>query len=243
MFSAQTKHKTDLIINMNNNNNNTEPTEMPMKRSFSCPDMATLATMVAAMSSNNYRNENTQHRTAGFQRRHSWNGSEAWLRCLELRGEENDGKTSAADATDDKSFGGKYKRYLQKAGVAVVGGTMMVGGIILIPLPGPGIVLMGAGASVLATEFPAAQRAMEGTKKYCVDATEKLNKHMNGKKKKTAGDGAKDDESSSSTSSGAGSGSLSSSKLMKKSLKSIALATVSLQSLFVSTRAFLAFHY
>lgn len=56
-------------------------------------------------------------------------------------------------------------RAFRKAGVAVVGGSLVGLGIVLIPLPGPGTLVVAAGMGVLATEFPAARRALDGAKR------------------------------------------------------------------------------
>lgn len=44
--------------------------------------------------------------------------------------------------------------------MAAVGGTVFVAGIILIPLPGPGLVVTPIGLAILATEFRWAKRAL-----------------------------------------------------------------------------------
>lgn len=55
-------------------------------------------------------------------------------------------------------------RPLRKAMVAVVGGTVTVTGIVLIPLPGPGTLITLGGLAILGTEFPTAQRAVDRAK-------------------------------------------------------------------------------
>jgi len=52
-------------------------------------------------------------------------------------------------------------RPLRKALIAVVGGTVTVTGIALIPLPGPGTLIALGGLAILGTEFPSAQRAVD----------------------------------------------------------------------------------
>ncbi len=52
----------------------------------------------------------------------------------------------------------------RKVVIAVVGGTVVVIGIILIPLPGPGSLVILGGLAILATEFPAAQRLVDRMK-------------------------------------------------------------------------------
>ena len=53
---------------------------------------------------------------------------------------------------------------LRKVGVAVAGGTLIAVGIPLVPLPGPGDVMIVGGVALLATEFPAAQKLIDGTR-------------------------------------------------------------------------------
>lgn len=59
----------------------------------------------------------------------------------------------------------------RKTGVAAVGTTMTAVGLVMIPLPTPfGAVVAGSGMAVLGTEFPAAQKALEGTCNRVADA-------------------------------------------------------------------------
>lgn len=46
-----------------------------------------------------------------------------------------------------------------RVGVGVVGGILAVGGLLLVPLPGPGWLVVFLGLAVLGTEFGWAQRA------------------------------------------------------------------------------------
>ena len=55
-------------------------------------------------------------------------------------------------------------RKVRKAGVAVVGGTTVAVGIVLIPLPGPGTLIAAGGLAILATEFDSAQRRLDQIK-------------------------------------------------------------------------------
>lgn len=55
-------------------------------------------------------------------------------------------------------------RYTRKVVVAVTGGALVVLGIVFIPLPGPGSILIIAGLALLATEFAAARRALDKAK-------------------------------------------------------------------------------
>ncbi len=59
--------------------------------------------------------------------------------------------------------GRKAKRIL----IGIVGGLVVIIGIIMIPYPGPGWVVVFAGLAILATEFPWAQRVLDyGKGKY-----------------------------------------------------------------------------
>jgi hypothetical protein len=46
----------------------------------------------------------------------------------------------------------------KKVGAGVVGGVLLIAGVALLVLPGPGLLLVLAGLLVLASAFPAAQR-------------------------------------------------------------------------------------
>lgn len=49
-------------------------------------------------------------------------------------------------------------RLLYKIGVGVLGALIVVVGLVLVPLPGPGWLIVFVGVAVLGTEFPAAHR-------------------------------------------------------------------------------------
>ncbi len=48
----------------------------------------------------------------------------------------------------------------RRIGVSVLGGALLILGIVLLPLPGPGLLVIAAGLAVLATEFPWAERLL-----------------------------------------------------------------------------------
>ncbi|WP_245919961.1 PGPGW domain-containing protein [Actinomadura mexicana] len=53
---------------------------------------------------------------------------------------------------------GAHVRLLRKIGVAVAGVALIVAGVAMLVLPGPGIVAILAGLGLLGTEFPTARR-------------------------------------------------------------------------------------
>ena len=56
------------------------------------------------------------------------------------------------------------RKKARRAGVAIVGGTVVATGIVLIPLPGPGTLIAAGGLAILATEFDWAQRRLDQVK-------------------------------------------------------------------------------
>jgi uncharacterized protein (TIGR02611 family) len=62
---------------------------------------------------------------------------------------------------------------LKRSAVTVVGVCLLLGGIVLMPLPGPGILVVVAGLAVLATEYVWARRLLRRTKAEAERAQEK----------------------------------------------------------------------
>ena len=65
----------------------------------------------------------------------------------------------------DRPFRAFFRRHrtlngVYRTGIAVIGGVIVVAGIMLIPLPGPGWLIVFAGLGVLATEFAWAGRLL-----------------------------------------------------------------------------------
>lgn len=51
-------------------------------------------------------------------------------------------------------------RLVWRVGVTVVGGVVLAGGVVLIPYPGPGWLVVFAGLAILAIEYPWARRVL-----------------------------------------------------------------------------------
>jgi uncharacterized protein (TIGR02611 family) len=65
------------------------------------------------------------------------------------------------------------EQLVRKAAVAVSGSALIIVGIPLIPLPGPGCLVVAGGLSVLASEFPAAQKVLDRGKETLEQFAEK----------------------------------------------------------------------
>lgn len=55
----------------------------------------------------------------------------------------------------------KIKRHSKKLAIGIVGATVLLIGIVLIPYPGPGWLIVFAGLAILATEFEFAQGILD----------------------------------------------------------------------------------
>lgn len=55
----------------------------------------------------------------------------------------------------------RTKRQMKRIATAIVGGIVLVVGVIAIPYPGPGWLIVFTGLAILATEFTWAQRVLE----------------------------------------------------------------------------------
>lgn len=60
----------------------------------------------------------------------------------------------------------KAKKHAKRVGTAIVGGLVVIVGIIAIPYPGPGWLIVFAGLAILATEFDWAQRLLDWARGY-----------------------------------------------------------------------------
>ena len=62
----------------------------------------------------------------------------------------------------------------KRIGVSIAGFTLVVGGLVLLVLPGPGLLLIIAGLAILATEYVWAQRALNFAKQKAEQAKNKV---------------------------------------------------------------------
>jgi uncharacterized protein (TIGR02611 family) len=63
-------------------------------------------------------------------------------------------------------------RLLWRVGVTATGWLVVVIGVVLLPLPGPGWVIIFAGLSILATEYPWAKRLLSSLRNFVVRSGE-----------------------------------------------------------------------
>lgn len=54
--------------------------------------------------------------------------------------------------------------YWRKTWVSILGGILVLAGVIMLVIPGPGLLVIAAGLALLATEFEWARRLMEKAK-------------------------------------------------------------------------------
>ncbi|MBH5337924.1 TIGR02611 family protein [Streptomyces pactum] len=106
---------------------------------------------------------------------------------------ESDGRQGAAqaagatavtgdDASTEPVFGSRAPQFIQRSralhrgwqvGVFIVGLAVVVVGIIMLPLPGPGWVVIFAGMAIWATEFVWAQVVLRWTKRKVTEAAQR----------------------------------------------------------------------
>ena len=65
-------------------------------------------------------------------------------------------------------------RYSRRAAVTIGGFVVVVVGIILLPLPGPGMLVILGGLAILGTEYDWAKRALGWSKKQALDARDRI---------------------------------------------------------------------
>lgn len=69
-------------------------------------------------------------------------------------------------------------RNTKRLAVAVAGAALVVGGLAMLVLPGPGLLVLVAGLAVLATEFVWAERALSYTKERAAGTGRALRKRV-----------------------------------------------------------------
>ena len=102
------------------------------------------------------------HRETGDERRARYDADE--VRSLRERVAETRWRRRLAAR---RSLNHSYR-----VGVGVVGGLIVALGLVAIPLPGPGWLIVIAGLFVLASEFTWAERLLEFTKKHVTSWTD-----------------------------------------------------------------------
>ncbi|BCL31927.1 TIGR02611 family protein [Streptomyces aurantiacus] len=98
----------------------------------------------------------------------------------------SDGTGEVAMATDESksepALGSRAPQFIQarrmlhlswQVGVFVVGLAVVVAGVIMLPLPGPGWLVIFGGMAIWATEFVWAQLVLRWTKRKVTEATQK----------------------------------------------------------------------
>lgn len=69
-------------------------------------------------------------------------------------------------------------RNAKRTAVAIVGAVLIVAGLVMLVLPGPGLLLVVAGFAVLATEFVWAERALDYTKQRASSAGQAVRRRV-----------------------------------------------------------------
>jgi uncharacterized protein (TIGR02611 family) len=66
------------------------------------------------------------------------------------------------------------RRNGKRIGVSIAGGALVLVGLVMLVLPGPGVLVIIAGLAILATEYVWAQRAMNFAKRKASEAKDKV---------------------------------------------------------------------
>ncbi|MFZ3571706.1 TIGR02611 family protein [Streptomyces sp. BH097] len=98
------------------------------------------------------------------------------------RAEEASGAGAEGEAAGGKPLGSRAPGFIQarrtlhlswQVGVFIVGLAVVVGGVIMLPLPGPGWLVIFGGMAIWATEFVWAQLVLRWTKRKVTEATQR----------------------------------------------------------------------
>jgi uncharacterized protein (TIGR02611 family) len=96
--------------------------------------------------------------------------------------DETPDKTRADGAQDEQGLGSKAPEFIKarralhlswQVGVFVIGLAVVVAGIIMLPLPGPGWVVIFGGMAIWATEFVWAQLVLRWTKRKVTETAQR----------------------------------------------------------------------
>ncbi|MFI5964319.1 TIGR02611 family protein [Streptomyces asoensis] len=91
-------------------------------------------------------------------------------------------ESDRAEAAEDQGLGSRAPEFVKarralhlswQVGVFVIGLAVVVAGIIMLPLPGPGWVVIFGGMAIWATEFVWAQLALRWTKRKVTEAAQR----------------------------------------------------------------------
>jgi uncharacterized protein (TIGR02611 family) len=74
------------------------------------------------------------------------------------------------------------KRNGRRVGISIAGGAVVLAGLAMLVLPGPGVLVIIAGLAILATEYVWAQRAMNYAKRKASQAKDKVTGQKDKKK-------------------------------------------------------------
>jgi uncharacterized protein (TIGR02611 family) len=77
-------------------------------------------------------------------------------------------------------------RSAKRVAVTVVGAALLVGGLIMMVTPGPGLLLIVLGLAVLATEYVWARRALDMAKRKAGEAARRVRRRGRGPKTPSA---------------------------------------------------------
>jgi len=66
------------------------------------------------------------------------------------------------------------RRNGKRIGISIAGGAVVVAGLVMLVLPGPGVLVIVAGLAILATEYVWAQRALNYAKRKAGEAKDKV---------------------------------------------------------------------
>jgi uncharacterized protein (TIGR02611 family) len=84
---------------------------------------------------------------------------------------------AASSAVRDRAYATAIGRILWRVAITVVGVLVIIAGIILLPLPGPGWVVIFAGLGLLATEYDWARRLLRAVRAKAAELAAKAGRN------------------------------------------------------------------